>query len=195
MTLRLLSILSFASAIAAETYTIQPAPGSELRLFITKTGPVMGGKKHDLLFEKYSGKLDYDAAAPERSKVEFTIDANSLVVKDDWVKQSQLKDIRDEALGRNGIDAARHSEMRFVSTSIEKLSGGGYLARGSLTVRGIAKPASISLSVTADGARLTLAGKSKVKLTDYGIKPPKAALGLIGTQDEMDFTFRVVAAK
>ena len=32
-----------------------------------------------------------------------------------------------------------------------------------------------------------------VKLTNYGLKPPKAALGLIGTKDEMDFTFSLTA--
>ncbi|MEZ5404479.1 MAG: YceI family protein [Bryobacteraceae bacterium] len=193
--MKLLAAIVSVGLAAAETYTIQPAAGSEFRLYITKTGPIMGGKKHDLLFERYQGKLEYDAAAPEKSSVEFAVESGSMVVKDDWVKQGQLKDIRDEALGKNGLEAEKHSKITFKSSSTGKAPDGSFGVHGTLTIRGIAKPAVVTVKLGGEGARLTLDGTSKVKLTDYGIKPPKAALGLVGTQDEMEVRFRVVAAK
>ncbi|MEZ5355584.1 MAG: YceI family protein [Bryobacteraceae bacterium] len=193
--MKVLLFLLSSAALLAETYTIQPQPGSDFRLYIHKTGPIMGGKKHDFLFERYQGKLDYDAGAPEKSRVDLTIDTASVVVKDDWVKQSQLKDIHDEAVGNNGLQASKHPRMRFVSTTIEKKPDGTFTARGTLTIRGIDKPAEVAVTLAAQAERLTLTGSATVKLTDYGIKPPKAALGLVGTRNEMDVRFKVIAVK
>ncbi len=188
------AFLLAAAMLSAETYSIQPQPGSEFHLYILKTGPIMGGKKHDIVFERYQGKLDYDPAAPEKSHVELSIETASLVVKDDWVKQSQRKDIYDEAVGRNGLESNKHPTMRFVSAAIEKAPN-GFTARGTLTIRGIQKPAVLNVTAAAEAGRLFVTGTAKVKLTDYGIKPPKAALGLIGTRDDMDVSFRVLATR
>ena len=35
-------------------------------------------------------------------------------------------------------------------------------------------------------------GSAKIRLTDFGLKPPSAALGLVGTKDEMTFAFVLV---
>ena len=35
----------------------------------------------------------------------------------------------------------------------------------------------------------TFRGDARIRLTDYGLKPPTAALGLVGTKDDMDFNF------
>jgi hypothetical protein len=43
--------------------------------------------------------------------------------------------------------------------------------------------------VTASPGSLSFQGSAKIKLTDFNLKPPKAALGAIGTKDEMSFSF------
>jgi hypothetical protein len=37
----------------------------------------------------------------------------------------------------------------------------------------------------------SLEGGATIKMTDYGLKPPAAALGTIGTKDEMRIEFRI----
>jgi hypothetical protein len=40
----------------------------------------------------------------------------------------------------------------------------------------------------------TFTGSATVRITDFGLKPPSAALGVIGTKDEMTFSFVLRAA-
>jgi polyisoprenoid-binding protein YceI len=61
---------------------------------------------------------------------------------------------------------------------------------GQLTIRGIARPALVRVLVKpAEGGDLLLDGRSTVKMKDYGLKPPSAALGMVGTKDEMEVSF------
>jgi len=45
----------------------------------------------------------------------------------------------------------------------------------------------------ADPAKLRLRGNAKIHLKDYGLKPPSALLGAIGTKEEMSLTFEIMA--
>ena len=45
-----------------------------------------------------------------------------------------------------------------------------------------------------DPAKLRLRGNAKIHLKDYGLKPPSALLGAIGTKEEMSLEFEVVAS-
>jgi hypothetical protein len=51
---------------------------------------------------------------------------------------------------------------------------------------GISKPVSVQVILGAD---LSIQGSAKLKMTDWGMKPPSAALGAIGTRDEMSVAF------
>ncbi len=71
-------------------------------------------------------------------------------------------------------------------------------APGTLAVAGVAK--NLLLPVTmeyAEGGKLKFKGEAKVKMTDFGIKPPSPALalGLIKTDDEVKITFEWFAAR
>jgi polyisoprenoid-binding protein YceI len=185
-------LLLAAPVLDARAYSIRPAAGSSILLEIYKTG-LMSGKKHDIYFERYQGTLQYDAAAPERSKVELTIETGSLAVKDTWINESKRRDVREHAVGTEGLDVARHPSMSFTSGAITRKPDGSFDVSGTLTICGIAKPLMISVTVKPSGAGLMLGGKARVLLRDFGIKPPKAALGAIGTKNEMDVTFTVTA--
>jgi polyisoprenoid-binding protein YceI len=64
---------------------------------------------------------------------------------------------------------------------------------GTLEIHGIAKPVTVHTSVEQDpsGGVRTLVGHAVVRLRDYGLKPPSAVLGAIGTQNEMTVEFRL----
>src|SRR5882757_6211663 len=68
----LLSVLTAASALSAETYTIDPvhsSVGFSLRHMVSK---------FTSSFTKVTGTVSYDSAAPEKSSVEATVEIASV---------------------------------------------------------------------------------------------------------------------
>jgi polyisoprenoid-binding protein YceI len=66
------------------------------------------------------------------ARIRFSADINSI---DTGVEQ------RDNHLkSPDFFDAANHPKLSFVSTGIEKKSGGDYKVKGDLTIRGVSKP-------------------------------------------------------
>lgn len=168
-------------------YKIEPGAGSHISLEVEKTG-LMKGKKHLFVFTRFSGRLSYDAQAPANSQAGLTIDAASLLCKDTWVSPKDLKKITDTALGEM-LDVKRHPEIRFLSTRVTPRGQDTFQVEGILTIRGISKPVMLETALTPEG--MMLDGKTRFKMTVYGMKPPSAALGAIGTKDEMTATFHV----
>jgi len=185
---RSLALLLLAAAVlAAEPrhYRIEPHPDSRFALQVDKTG-LMRGKKHLFVFERYVGRLEYDPGNPAESRVELTIESGSLIVTDDWVSEKDRAKISDEALN-NKLAAGKYPEMRFRSGSIRAAGGADrYEVQGELTIRDLARPVVVQVTLREEGEGILLFdGEAIVKMTDYGMKPPSAALGLIGTKDEM----------
>lgn len=185
-------LLMMTAAAGAQEFEIQPGPDSRFALEVFKTG-LFSGKKHLFLFERFRGRLDYDAAAPERSKITFTIDSGSIVCKDTWVSEKDLVKVTGEATGSGMLDVARHPTMQFVSEKILRRPGGGYDVTGTLAIRGNGQPVTVVVSMKPNGARLEFTGKAEVRMKDYGLKPPSAALGAIGTKNEMQVDFAFAA--
>ena len=193
--IRILLLLAMAVTLGAQTslYEIKPGTGSRFALEIYKTG-LFSGKKHLFLFERYAGALNYNAAAPESSRIEVNVEAASFAVKDDWVSAGQAKSVREEAEGKNGLEVAKYSTIRFVASSIARATD-SFTVQGALTIRGIEKPVVVNVTLKpGDAGTLRFEGKAEVKLKDYGIKPPTAALGAIGTRNEMAVSFTLLAA-
>lgn len=184
---RLCFFLSSGALLLADSvvYELQPASGSRFALTVEKTG-LLSGKKHLFLFERYQGTLVYDPDSPERSRVELTIDAASAVCKDTWVSEKDRRKIQTYAL-RDMLAVEKHPELRFTSAGVVRTGEKSFDVTGTLAIRGIQKPVAISITVERDLA--SVAGKAVVRLKDYGLKPPTAALGTIGTRNEMTVEF------
>lgn len=194
--MRSLLILAATAAAMAQPveYRIQPREGSRFALEVYKTG-VLSGKKHLFLFERYAGTLHYDAKSPEASRVDLAIEAASFVLKDDWVSQKDAVKVREEA-EKKMLDTARFKELRFVSSSVTRRSDGGFDVAGNLSIRNQPKPVVVAVTLSTEpGGSLKVTGKAEVKLRDYGLKPPGAAFGLVGTKNEMLVDFVVFATR
>lgn len=186
-------LLLLASAAFAQPVEYRIAPGGDnlIKLEVEKTG-LFKGKKHVFEFTKLSGKLSYDAQTPANSKVDLTVDAATFIVKDDWVNDKDKKKVLDEARN-NMLKVGQYPEMRFTSSKVTPQGGNKFQVDGTLTIRGIAKP--ITIDAMLDPEKIVISGKSVFKMTGYGMKPPSAGLGTIGTKDDMTATFKVAAAK
>jgi polyisoprenoid-binding protein YceI len=192
-TFRTLTLLAATTCAFAEgTYSLAPEPASRFELVVTKTG-FLRGKQHLFVFDRFNGTLRYDGRKPEASRVRFEIASKSLVCKDTWVSANDLRKIQDVAT-RDMLDVERHPTITFDSVSIRPTTAGMFEVQGDLTIRGVTKPVVIAVSVSPSADRgLSIEGRAQVRLTDYGLKPPSAAFGTIGTKDEMALSFNLTA--
>ena len=167
-------------------YEIEPNDSGKLELRVAKTG-LYRGKTHVFVFPQYSGTVDYDAQQPENSRVSVSIPAQDIKLTDTWLSEKDFKSVQEYALN-DMLAANKYPEIQFQSTEVHALDSSHFEVRGTLTIRGIAKPSLVR--VTLEQGPL-FSGDAVVHLTDYGLKPPKAALGLIGTENDMKFSFSI----
>jgi polyisoprenoid-binding protein YceI len=176
-----------AQGQGASVYEVRPFPQGRVALEVLKTG-IWSGKKHLFLFQKYAGTVRFDPASPENSTVQLTIEGGSAVCQDTWVSSSDLRSIQNKAWEL--MDVARHPQLVFSSERIVAFGSNRFQVHGFLVIRAIAKPAVVTVvMVRQDEETLLFNGGAEVRLKDYGLKAPNAALGLIGTADEMHLEF------
>ena len=165
-------------------YDLAPAAGAKVALEVEKTG-LWSGRKHLFLFARYRGTLEYDREHPERSQVRFAVESKSVTNQDTWASEKDRQKVIQFTLTEM-LAADRYPEIVFSSERIVPKGPDQAEAQGTLTIRGIAKP--VVVQVKAKG-ELWFEGSARFRMTDYGLKPPKAALGAIGTKDEMRLDF------
>lgn len=166
--------------------------GQELKLEVAKTG-LMSGKRHIFVFPRFDGQLDFDPAEPARSRVVLRIDARALELRDDWLSPKDAGKVRNFALNEM-LAVGKYPTLTFESTGLEHTAAGQFKAAGKLTVRGVSRDVIVDIT-SFSATALRIEGRSAFKMTGFGLKPPGAALGAIGTRDEMVFTFRLSARK
>ena len=118
-------------------------------------------------FNEFDGSFSYDPAKPADSKVNVTISTKSV--------DSNHAD-RDKHL-RSGdfLDADNHPEATFKSTGFKAGEGKKAQIMGDLTLRGVTKPVTIDVTMTAagkdpwGGERIGFEGSTSIAMADYGI--------------------------
>lgn len=176
-------------ALSIVEHEILPAPNRSLRLAVAKTG-LFNGKKHLFSFPRYRGTVRFDRDSPPESSVELEIDARSLVVEDDWVSEQDRAKIKAFTLEQI-LQASRFPWLRFQSAAV-RAAGDEIRVTGGLTVRDVKRTVAISLRLEeASAAGLAFAGHCLFPMSAFGIKPPSAAFGAIGTRDEMELSFEL----
>jgi polyisoprenoid-binding protein YceI len=144
------------------------------------------------VFENYHGTLTFNPQKPEESRIELTIDSKSAVCKDTWVSANDLKKIMETTFD-DMLAVKQFPTMTFTSAAIKAVGTNQFEAQGTLTIRNKPKPITLNVRLdVTDPAKLRLRGNAKIHLKDYGLKPPSALLGAIGTKEEMSLEFEVV---
>ncbi|MBV9038955.1 MAG: YceI family protein [Acidobacteriaceae bacterium] len=175
---------------ATSQYEIVPASESHFALEVYKTG-LMAGKKHHFEFSSYHGTLQYNKEHAANSSLRLTIESGSVVCQDTWVKPKDRDKVQKYALDEI-LAVERYPDIVFQSTAIEPIDEGRFQVRGQLTIRDQTKPVVVEVRLEAtDPQHLRFAGQANIKLTDYNLKPPTAALGAVGTKDEMTVLFQL----
>ncbi len=176
-------------ALLAGLYTTTPSPGNRFTLEVEKTG-LMKGKKHVFSFPKYNAQLQYDPSAVTSAKVEFTLDGASMVCEDEWVKPKDKEKILEWGLHKM-IEVEKHPQLRFVSGKVTETDAGHFQVGGNLSIRDVERPVTIAVTKSQANGDLILEGQSTIDMRDWGMKPPTAGLGSVGTKPEMLVRFHL----
>ena len=111
-------------------------------------------------FSEFATKLSFDPARPEAGKLDVTIGLASADTgnadRDSTLKTADF------------FDVAKFAQARYSATGFRKLADGRYVADGTLELRGVRKPVTLTFAWTG-GAQPVLEGKAVVKRLEFGV--------------------------
>ncbi len=118
-------------------------------------------------FDQFGGTFVYDAEKPSNSKVDVTIDTDSVNTN----HAERDKHLRSDDF----LNVKKFPKAQFVSTSITENADKTLTVKGDLTLHGVTKPIEIQASKVGEGKdpwggyRAGFTGTTRIKLADYGI--------------------------
>src|SRR5918995_6471812 len=84
-----------------------------------------------------------------------------------------------------------HPDITFRLVRVEPGTAGTLKAIGMLTIAGVEREVALTLKTQRTDATLTVTGDVPILMTDYGIKPPTAMLGMLKTDPKVTVSFDV----
>jgi polyisoprenoid-binding protein YceI len=163
---------------AGTKYTITP-PNSKVEFVGSK---VTGS--HNGSFEKFTGEIDYVNNDPTKSRVNITMDVNSLKTDDPGLTKHLLTP--------DFFDVTKFPEAKFVSTEIKPGGdkGASHTVTGNLTLHGVTKAVTFpaTISVTPDAANVD--AEFAINRKDFGINYAGAQDNLIRDNVVLKLTIR-----
>ncbi len=149
------ALVAMLATLPARAADYVQAAGSTLVFASKYDGEVFTGS-----FPGFSTKLSFDPADLAASKLDVTIPLASAKTGNDD---------RDSTLrGADFFDVGKFAQARYTATRFRSLGGNRYAADGTLDLRGVSKPVTLTFTWTA-GAAPVLQGKATVKRLDFGV--------------------------
>lgn len=138
------------------------------------------------VFKEFDTRLSFDPDQPAGGR----LDVNIRVASADMASA----DINKAIAGAEWFDFARHQQAEFHSTDIRKANaqGASYVARGTLTLKGVQQPVEVPFkwAEAPDGA--TMQGEFVVKRTPFGIGTGEwTATDVIGPEVTVKFSVKL----
>jgi hypothetical protein len=104
---------------------------------------------------------------------------------------------------KDGLDKNMHKALKVtehpnITFRLSRLEGadaaGSFRGVGILTVAGVAREVMLAMKTLRTDATFTVTGEVGLLMTDFGITPPKAMLGMLKTDPKVTVTFETVFA-
>lgn len=131
------------------------APGSTLAFAGEYDGEVFAGR-----FPGFATTLSFDPAQPGAAHLDVSIPLAGA--------ESGNRDRDDTLQGADFFNATRFPQARYTATGFRHLGGDRYAADGTLALRGVEKPVTLTFTWTP-GPRPVLAGKATVARLAFGV--------------------------
>jgi polyisoprenoid-binding protein YceI len=177
--------LALAAATARpETLRID-TEHSTLTVLVYKTGLFSAfADDHVIRAPIAGGSVSVDAP----SAVQLSVRSASLTVLDPGLAPAKRAEVQARMLGPEVLDSGKYPDIAFASTTVESAGSGKWAVTGQLTIHGVARP--VTVSVTQLGGRFR--GSVMLKQRDFGIKPISIVGGTVKVKDEIKVEFDIV---
>jgi polyisoprenoid-binding protein YceI len=133
--------------------------------------------------------LDVDAA--DEDVLGRALEPNAIRAFEVVIPTTSLTSPRD-GIDKNmhkALKATEHPDIRFRLRSLDAAAG---TATGQLAIAGVEKDVILNVQVKRQAAGLAVTGTTSLMMTDYGVTPPKAMLGMLKTNPKVTITFELV---
>jgi hypothetical protein len=101
-----------------------------------------------------------------------------------------------EGLDKNmhkALKVTQHPDITFRLTRLEPTEAAGAMkGTGTLRIAGVEREMTVLLTTQRSDGGLTVTGQVPLLMTDFGIEPPKAMLGMLKTDPKVTVTFETV---
>lgn len=187
--------LAIAAALGAMTLSAASVDAgpidvqhSKLTVFVYKSGLFSAfADNHVINAPIASGAI---ATTPSPA-IELVVNAADLVPLDPDLDEGKRAEVRTRMLSADVLDTAKFETIKFVSTAIEPAGSDQWKVSGSLTIHGVTK--AVTFPVTRSAGRYH--GETRIRQTDFGIKPIRIAGGTVNVKDELKIEFDIVEAQ
>ncbi len=185
-TLRFCWILLLVAFCAAQTNKGAAPRQSAITIKVFKSG-LFSGFAHDHVILAPIARAEID---PQRLSAEITVITKEMKVTDPEVSDKDRAEIQSTMLGPKVLDTERFPEIHFKSTRIEQTSPQHYRVTGTLELHGTKQE--IALDVVDSGDHYH--GTTRLKQSDFGIKPISLFGGSVKVKDQLELEFDVYAS-
>jgi polyisoprenoid-binding protein YceI len=138
--------------------------------------------------------VDVDGMAPGEA-IDRALLPGALKAFDVVIPAATLKSPK-EGIDKNmhkALKVQEHANIRFRLRALTPVEGSVYQAAGTLTIAGVDKEVTLALQVQKKGTtELAVTGAIDVVMTDFGIAPPKAMMGMLRTNPKVHITFDLI---
>jgi YceI-like domain len=183
--LRLFSILILSALAAAQSQDTAPQH-SAITIRVFKAG-LFSGFAHNHLVVAPIAHANVNPAGPA---AEIMVIAKEMKVTDPDIPEKDRAEIQSTMLGPKVLDPEKFPEIHFKSSRIEQTSAQHYRVAGILELHGVKHE--ITLEVTGEPSHYH--GATKLKQSEFGIKPISMGGGSIKIKDELELEFDVYPA-
>jgi polyisoprenoid-binding protein YceI len=160
---------------------------SKVTVFVYKAGLFSAFADNHVISAPVARGTITTASSPA---VELVVNAADLVPLDPDLDPSKRAEVRRRMLGVDVLDTARFPTIQFESSAIEAAGSDRWNVSGRLTIHGVTRAVTFPVALSDGRYR----GETRIRQTDFGIKPIRIAGGTVSVKDELKIEFEIAAA-
>jgi len=189
---------------AAPHYSVDPQ-ASEIRLLVYRDGPLARfGHSHVVVGRVHGEIRAGDTAAASGFRLEIPVDSFAVDPPaaraeegDEFaaqVSEPARRDTRENMLGADVLDAARHPLVRVESIALVGPQWGPTVT-ARVTLRGVTRDLRFAAAVLRQDDTLVVVAGFRIRQSEFGIEPISALNGGLRVRDALDIRVRLVARR
>jgi len=191
-------ICTLALGLVAIPYAVAGQPQPELKLNTARVSISGTSNIHPFTASTTDLRISRLVLAPaDGDRLQSAVRPGGVEAVEIAIKAASLASSKD-GLDKNmhkALKASEHPDITFYLSRIEAGAAANTLkAIGLLKIAGVEKEVALPLKVAVNASVINVTGDIALLMTDYGIKPPTAMLGMAKADNKITVTFELALA-